>query len=80
MATYPKYVCPKTCFFNILGELRNIKKLKPWNLYNVLIEKYEWDPILARNFTDFLLPMLHYNPAHRSTAAQCLQHPWLEKS
>ncbi|GAB0095634.1 SRSF protein kinase 3 [Sergentomyia squamirostris] len=65
-------------YFTSIGHLRNILKLKPWGLQNVLIEKYEWDPIEARNFTDFLLPMLHFNPILRASAAQCLKHPWLE--
>ncbi|XP_055699377.1 SRSF protein kinase 3-like isoform X1 [Phlebotomus papatasi] len=65
-------------YFTSTGHLRNILKLKPWGLQNVLIEKYEWDPIEARDFTDFLLPMLHFNPILRASAAQCLKHPWLE--
>ncbi|XP_055696076.1 SRSF protein kinase 2 isoform X3 [Lutzomyia longipalpis] len=65
-------------YFTSTGHLRNILKLKPWGLQNVLIEKYEWDPIEARNFTDFLLPMLHFNPILRASAATCLKHPWLD--
>lgn len=63
---------------NITGSLRNITKLKPWKLYDVLVEKYEWDPEEAKGFTDFLLPMLDYNPLLRSTAAKSVQHPWLD--
>lgn len=61
-----------------IGNLRNITKLKPWGLYNVLVEKYEWDPLEAKNFTEFLQPMLEFNPNQRATAAQCLKHPWLQ--
>lgn len=64
-------------FYICTGNLRNITKLKPWGLYNVLVEKYEWDPIEAKEFTDFLIPMLHFNPSARASAAQCLNHPWL---
>ncbi|CAL1281453.1 unnamed protein product [Larinioides sclopetarius] len=64
-------------FFNKKGELRHITKLKPWGLYSVLIEKYEWDPSEARAFTEFLLPMLAFDPNERATAAECLKHPWL---
>lgn len=64
-------------FLIIPGNLRNITKLKPWPLYNVLVEKYEWDPIEAKEFTNFLVPMLNFNPANRASAAQCLKHPWL---
>ncbi|XP_037930089.1 SRSF protein kinase 1-like isoform X2 [Teleopsis dalmanni] len=66
-------------YFSSYGNLRNITKLKPWNLLNVLIEKYEWDPIEAKKFSDFLLPMLEYNPVIRASAAECLSHPWLEQ-
>lgn len=62
----------------ILGNLRHITKLKTWGLYNVLVEKYEWDVDEAKNFTDFLAPMLNYNPLLRATAGQCLAHSWLE--
>lgn len=44
----------------------------------MLVEKYEWDPEEAKGFTDFLLPMLDYNPLLRSTAAKSVQHPWLD--
>ena len=61
----------------LLGELRHITKLKPWGLFEVLTEKYEWDVQLARDFADFLHPMLSFDPNQRATAAECLQHPWL---
>ncbi|KAH3819608.1 hypothetical protein DPMN_121347 [Dreissena polymorpha] len=64
-------------FFNRKGELRNITKLKPWALYEVLMEKYEWDPDEATAFSDFLVPMLEFEPEKRATAWDCLQHPWL---
>lgn len=60
------------------GSLRNITKLKPWKLYNVLVEKYEWDPEEAKGFTEFLQPMLDYNPLLRATAAKSGEHPWLD--
>lgn len=61
----------------ISGELRNITKLKPWGLFEVLVEKYEWDPDDATAFADFLTPMLEFDPENRATAEECLQHPWL---
>lgn len=66
--------------FPVAGNLRNITKLKPWGLYNVLVEKYEWDPVEARKFADFLTPMLELNPNQRATAHQCLQHSWLDSN
>lgn len=59
------------------GELRHITKLKPWGLYDVLTEKYEWDPEIAQAFTDWLTPMLAYDPNERATAEECLSQPFL---
>ncbi|KAK3587422.1 hypothetical protein CHS0354_007909, partial [Potamilus streckersoni] len=64
-------------FFNRKGELRHITKLKPWSLYDVLVEKYEWDAKEAEAFASFLVPMLEFEPAKRATAEDCLRHPWL---
>jgi len=65
-------------FFNKRGELKHITKLKPWGLYKVLTEKYEWSPADARQFSDFLEPMLAFEPKERATAAECLRHNWLK--
>ncbi|KAM3877960.1 SRSF protein kinase 1-like [Diretmus argenteus] len=64
-------------FFTKKGELRHITKLKPWGLFEVLVEKYEWSKEEAHSFSTFLLPMLDLVPEKRATAAQCLSHPWL---
>ncbi|XP_035872629.1 SRSF protein kinase 3 isoform X2 [Phyllostomus discolor] len=64
-------------FFNRRGELRHIHNLKRWGLYEVLIEKYEWPLEQATQFSAFLLPMMEYIPEKRASAADCLQHPWL---
>ncbi|XP_068189307.1 SRSF protein kinase 3 isoform X1 [Antennarius striatus] len=64
-------------YFNRRGELRHISSLKPWGLFEVLLEKYEWPLDQAAQFSDFLLTMLDLQPDRRSTAAQCLQHAWL---
>ncbi|KAM9408935.1 SRSF protein kinase 1b [Pholidichthys leucotaenia] len=64
-------------FFTKKGELRHITKLKPWGLFDVLVEKYEWSKEEANSFSSFLLPMLDLVPERRATAAQCLSHPWL---
>lgn len=64
-------------FFFFLGELKNIHTLKPWGLYEVLIEKYDWEPSEAQEFTDFLIPMLDYDPQKRAKASDCLLHSWL---
>ncbi|CAH1782643.1 unnamed protein product [Owenia fusiformis] len=64
-------------FFNKRGELRHIHKLKPWNLFDVLVEKYEWEPEKAIMFQSFLEPMMDYDINRRATAEECLRHPWL---
>ncbi|XP_059189567.1 SRSF protein kinase 3 [Centropristis striata] len=64
-------------YFNRRGELRHISSLKPWGLFEVLLEKYEWPLDQAAQFSDFLLTMLELHPERRATAAQCLQHAWL---
>uniref|UniRef100_A0A8C2Y6E3 non-specific serine/threonine protein kinase n=1 Tax=Coturnix japonica TaxID=93934 RepID=A0A8C2Y6E3_COTJA len=64
-------------FFTKKGDLKHITKLKPWGLFEVLVEKYEWSQDDAAAFTDFLLPMLELIPEKRATAAECLRHPWL---
>ncbi|XP_054602196.2 SRSF protein kinase 3 [Nothobranchius furzeri] len=64
-------------YFSRRGDLRHISNLKPWGLFEVLLEKYEWPLDQAAQFSDFLLTMLDLEPDHRATAAQCLQHAWL---
>ncbi|MBN3289134.1 SRPK1 kinase, partial [Polypterus senegalus] len=64
-------------FFTKKGDLRHITKLKPWGLFEVLVEKYEWPQDEAKGFADFLLPMLELMPEKRASASECLTHPWL---
>ncbi|GAB1601284.1 SRSF protein kinase 3-like isoform X3 [Argonauta hians] len=66
-------------FFNKKGELRHITKLKPWGLQEVLREKYEWSEKDAREFSEFLLPMLAFDPEKRASAQDSLNHPWLKQ-
>jgi serine/threonine-protein kinase SRPK1 len=65
--------------FNKKNELRHITGLKPWGLEDVLTEKYEWSRKDAEEFAAFLKPMLDFDPNKRATAAECLQHSWLNK-
>ena len=64
-------------FFRKNGELRNITKLKPWPLFEVLTDKYEWDPKTAEEFSAWLIPMLAFDPNQRATALECINHPFL---
>mmetsp|Transcript_3992 Transcript_3992/g.11559 ORF Transcript_3992/g.11559 Transcript_3992/m.11559 type:complete len:90 (+) Transcript_3992:264-533(+) len=63
------------------GSLKRIKGLKPWALRDVLVQKYQMPlegPDGADALASFLLPMLRYEPERRASAAQMLQHPWLQ--
>jgi serine/threonine protein kinase len=64
--------------FDRKGDLLHIKELKPWSLSSVMKEKYGFDESLAEGFASFLLPMLDVNTKTRASAAQCLEHPWLQ--
>lgn len=57
---------------------KKIKNLKFWSLVKVLMEKYAMSEEDARDFSDFLLPMLHWVPEDRVTAEEALKHPWLQ--
>ena len=61
----------------ILGDLKHITKLRPWGLFEVLTEKYEWPEEEARGFTSFLAPMLAFDPKERVAASEALKHEWL---
>ena len=64
-------------FFTKRGQLKHINQLRPWEMYEVLTEKYEWSTKDASEFADFLLPMLGYDIYGRATAIECLNHPWI---
>jgi serine/threonine protein kinase len=44
-------------YFTTRGQLKHIQKLRPWELVDVLVEKYEFSKKDAAEFADFLLPM-----------------------
>jgi len=67
-------------FFLNSGKLKHIKKLKFWSLPEVLIEKYKMDEAEAEEISDFLLPMLRWEPGHRQQAADALKHRWLQEA
>lgn len=66
-------------FFNRKGELRHIKQLRYWGLHEVLVQKYRVPEDEAKDLADFLMPMLHVDPAKRATSQQLLSHPWLKR-
>ena len=42
------------------------------------IDKYDWSEEDAKMFSDWLTPMLHFDPEKRATAHECLKHPFLK--
>ena len=60
-------------------QLKNIKKLHDWPLYNVLLEKYRLKDVEARSLSDFLNLMLKWKPKDRASARSLLSHPWLKE-
>jgi len=66
-------------YYNRKGHLRHIKSLREWGLEDVLCQKYHMERRKAQSFASFLGPMLKMSPEERSTAAESLQHPWLNE-
>ncbi|XVF16037.1 hypothetical protein REPUB_Repub09cG0207100 [Reevesia pubescens] len=64
-------------FFDRHGDLKRIRRLKFWPLDRLLVDKYKFSESDAREFAEFLCPLLDFSPEKRPTAQQCLQHPWL---
>ncbi|KAG7399330.1 SRSF protein kinase 2 [Phytophthora boehmeriae] len=64
-------------FFTRKGDLKRIRNLKFWSLQQVMMEKYHFSRHDAECLSSFLGPMLRYDPSKRATAAECLEHPWL---
>ncbi|KAF1761174.1 hypothetical protein GCK72_009428 [Caenorhabditis remanei] len=64
-------------FFHKNGNLLHIHQLKPWSLYEVLRQKYEWSHEDAQQFESFLRPMLEFDQEKRATARDALKHPFL---
>ncbi|KAI4327849.1 hypothetical protein L6164_020263 [Bauhinia variegata] len=65
-------------FFDRHGDLKRIRRLKFWPVDKLLIERYKFSETDAREFAEFLVPILDFSPEKRPTAQQCLQHPWLQ--
>jgi len=64
-------------FFTRSGELRHIRRLNFWSLRDVLGEKYKLPPEDAIGLSQFLAPMLIFDPTQRATAAEALLHPFI---
>ncbi|CAO3653318.1 unnamed protein product [Mucor hiemalis] len=62
-------------YFNHKGELRHIRRLKYWNLEDVLHDKYGYSRHESEEIASFLGPMLRYE--NRARARDLIDHPWL---
>lgn len=65
-------------FFDRSGHLKRIRGLKFWPLKKVLTEKYKFRESEAQAFSDFLMPMLRWEPEKRASAQQMISHYWLK--
>lgn len=65
-------------FFTNGGKLKHIKNLQYWNLSDVLKSKYKVDSEEAEEISEFLLPMLAWQPKDRISATQALKHFWVQ--
>ncbi|XP_064556317.1 SRSF protein kinase 3-like [Drosophila montana] len=63
--------------FDADGQLLNIKNLDIHPLNQVLMERYNWSPNDAKEFAEFLMPMLCTDPLRRVSAYAAINHPWL---
>lgn len=64
-------------YFDRHGDLKRIRRLKYCPLDRFLVDKFKFSATDAREFAEFLTPLLDFAPEKRPTAQQCLQHPWL---
>ncbi|KAD7479144.1 hypothetical protein E3N88_02280 [Mikania micrantha] len=67
-------------YFDRHGDLKRIRRLKHSSLSRLLIDKFKFIETDAREFAEFLNPILDFDPEKRPTAQQCLQHPWLQQT
>jgi serine/threonine-protein kinase SRPK3 len=47
------------------------------DLKNLLIQKYDFTDDDADGFSNYLLPMLDFDPKQRTTARLCADHAWV---
>lgn len=59
------------------GDLRNVRQQPEYPLHMMLIDRFRYAPDCAKEIESFLEPMLEFDPQKRSTAAECLLHPFL---
>ncbi|KAI8636667.1 kinase-like domain-containing protein [Parasitella parasitica] len=67
-------------FFDRVGKLKHIKKLRYRRLRDVLHDTFLVPPEEADAASIFLLPMLEMDMTKRASASQMLESPWLQES
>ncbi|KAJ4776885.1 Kinase family protein [Rhynchospora pubera] len=67
-------------YFDRHGDLKRIRRLKFWPMDKLLVEKYSLTETDANNLSNFLCPLLDFDPEKRPTASQCLVHKWITDS
>lgn len=65
-------------FYDKKGNLKRIKKLKPWGIKEILVEKYRIKPTEALFLARFLQRCLKWNPKDRASAKDLLDDPWIK--
>nr|CAB3454272.1 unnamed protein product [Digitaria exilis] len=65
-------------YFDRHGDLKRIRRLKMSSIECILVDKYKISESDAREFANFVCPLLDFAPEKRPTAAECLKHPWLQ--
>ncbi|KAL9608928.1 MAG: hypothetical protein Q9167_006268 [Letrouitia subvulpina] len=72
LGSFPRSLCLSGKWsqeiFSRKGDLRNIHRLRPWALPDVLREKYHFSVEESKRISDFLIPMLELEPAKRANA------------
>ena len=66
-------------FFDRKGNLKHIKQLKFWPIEEVLHEKYHFSREDSEDISNFMLPLLEFDPKERATAFECLKSDWLKE-
>ncbi|CAN4078586.1 unnamed protein product [Withania somnifera] len=64
-------------YFDRHGDLKRIRRLKYGCLDKLLVDKHRFSESDAHEFTEFVGPLLDFEPEKRPTAEQCLRHQWL---
>ncbi|VVB10175.1 unnamed protein product [Arabis nemorensis] len=64
-------------YFDRHGDLKRIRRLKYKQFDQHLIDKSKLTEAEAKEFAEFLRPILEFAPEKRPTAQQCLEHPWM---